>query len=222
MVIEAATGSERLAAGHARIARLPDEVPPPTSGPEITWSDSRLVTECLAGNERAWMALVDKYKNLIYSIPVRHGLSPPDASDIFQSVIADLLSKLATLRDAHALPAWLIQVTIHRCTRWKRLQLREVPVADDNSQVDLAAGRRDTPESLAHEAEREQMLREAVYRASPRCREMIHMLFYESPARPYADVAASLGIAVGSIGFLRRKCLDHLRKFLDNAGFSSP
>jgi RNA polymerase sigma factor (sigma-70 family) len=166
--------------------------------------------------------LVGKYKNLIYSITIRHGLSPHDASDIFQSVIADLLSNLASLRNASALPAWLIQVTSHRCTRWKRLQLREIPVANDDSQVGPAAGSWQTPESLAHEAEREQMLREAVHRATPRCRELIHMLFYETPMRPYAEVAASLGVALGSISFLRRRCLDRLRTFLDRTGFSAP
>ena len=32
-------------------------------------------------------------------------------------------------------------------------------------------------------------------------------------------VAASLGIAVGSVGFIRRRCLDPLRISLEEAGF---
>jgi DNA-directed RNA polymerase specialized sigma24 family protein len=46
------------------------------------------------------------------------------------------------------------------------------------------------------------------------------MLFFEDIARPYAEVAASLGIATGSIGFIRRRCLEHLRKSLEEAGFT--
>jgi DNA-directed RNA polymerase specialized sigma24 family protein len=46
------------------------------------------------------------------------------------------------------------------------------------------------------------------------------MLFFEEPARPYQDVARELGIATGSIGFIRQRCLDRLRKKLVEAGFS--
>ena len=210
-----------MATAHARIARLSEPGPLPDLPSEIAWSDTQLATECLAGNERAWTALVDKYKHLIYSIPLRQGFTPADANDIFQSVIAELLSNLGNMRDARALPAWLIQVTSHKCSRWKRLQSRELPAGDGESEMEIAAATPETPESLVHDAEREQILREAVYRASPRCREMIRMLFYETPMRPYAEVAASLGIAVGSIGFIRRRCLDRLRKFLDDAGFTA-
>jgi hypothetical protein len=49
---------------------------------------------------------------------------------------------------------------------------------------------------------------------------LIRMLFYEEPSKPYQQVAASLGLATGSIGLLRQKCLDHLRDRLDALGFS--
>ena len=52
----------------------------------------------------------------------------------------------------------------------------------------------------------------------PRCRQLIHMLFFEEPARPYQEVAEALGIATGSIGFIRQRCLDRLRKNLIDAG----
>ena len=221
MVIDATTERGDAATAHATIAQLPHPGALSDLPGEIAWSDSRLVTECLAGDERAWTALVEKYKHLIYSIPLRQAFTPADASDIFQSVVAELLSNLGNMRDARALPAWLIQVTSHKCSRWKKLQARELPSSDEEPQMELAAGTMETPESLVNEAEREQILREAVYRASPRCRELIRMLFYETPMRPYAEVAANLGIAVGSIGFIRRRCLDRMRKFLDGAGFTT-
>jgi DNA-directed RNA polymerase specialized sigma24 family protein len=53
-----------------------------------------------------------------------------------------------------------------------------------------------------------------------RCRELVRMLFFEEPAREYREIAKSLGIAVGSIGFIRQRCLEKLRKRLAEAGFS--
>ena len=61
-------------------------------------SDARLVRGCLAGDHGAWHRLIDKYKNLIYSIPIKRGLSPEAAADIFQSVCVALYSELERLR----------------------------------------------------------------------------------------------------------------------------
>ena len=84
------------------------------------WTNTRLVEECLRGSEQAWNALLDRYKNLIYSIPVRYGAPPQDAADIFQAVCLDLFNELPRLRDANALQGWLIRVATHKCYHWKK------------------------------------------------------------------------------------------------------
>jgi len=189
------------------------------SGANVSWSDTKLVEECLGGNETAWIALIDKYKNLIFSIAVRRGFSRDDATDIFQSVAAQLLSELARVREPEALPAWLIQVTSTQCTRWQRRQFRESSgrVAELGARLELETA--ETPESLLFEARQEQTLRNAVHHATPQCRQLLNMLFFENPPLPYEDVAASLGLATSSVGFVRRKCLSRLRRFLEKAGF---
>jgi DNA-directed RNA polymerase specialized sigma24 family protein len=45
------------------------------------------------------------------------------------------------------------------------------------------------------------------------------MLFFEEPSRPYDEVAQSLGLARGSIGFIRQRCLDRLKRKLDEIGW---
>src|ERR1700737_882040 len=92
------------------------------SSADVSWSDTLLVGECLRGNQTAWGALIDKYKNLIYSIAIRRGFSQDDATDIFQTVAAQLLSELTRLRQPEALSSWLIQVTSHKCLQWQRQQ----------------------------------------------------------------------------------------------------
>src|SRR5271155_1959372 len=75
----------------------------------VAWPDTRLVRECVRGSEEAWSALIDKYKNLIFSIPIKYGFSPDDATDVFQSVCLDLLTELPKLREPKALPKWIMQ-----------------------------------------------------------------------------------------------------------------
>lgn len=185
---------------------------------EIKWSEPRLVRECLHGNETAWSALVDRYKNLIFSIPIRFHLSQDDAADIFQSVIVDLMTELHRLREPRALTSWLIQVTSHKCIEMKRQQQRQVS-ADVSEATTLTNDVKKSPEELMQQIEREQMLHHALERVSERCRQLVKLLFYETPPRPYQQVAASLGIATGSMGFIRRRCLDRLRMFLEKADF---
>ncbi len=181
-------------------------------------SDVELIRRCLDGQEAAWNELIDKYKALIYSVPVKYGLQPQEAADVFQGTCIELLTRLKELREPRALPKWLIQVAHHRCYHLRRQEKRFV---SRDSEVDLP----DTEvpaiaDSLLRQTEEEQMLREAMAKLEPRCRKLIEMLFFEIPARPYAEVASELNLATGSIGLTRQKCMERLRKQLDSLGFS--
>lgn len=181
------------------------------------WSNTRLVRECLEGRQEAWSALIDRYKNLIYSIPIKYDFTADEATDIFQSVCLEMLSELKNLRKPEALPKWIMQVATHKCYHRKQQRLR---LAGSDSGEELE--KQTVPpiaEGILSQSEEEQALREAIAALPPRCRKLVVMLFFEEPARPYREVAASLGIALGSVGFIRQRCLDRLRKRLDEAGF---
>ncbi len=182
----------------------------------IAWSNERLVRECRQGNEAAWSALIDKYKNLIFSVPIKFGLSRDDASDIFQAVCIDLLSSLQQLREPAALPKWLMQASYHKCLRWKKESLRLV---DDAAAIEeKEADAEDMPEEILDQLQREQLLRDSIVSLPPRCQEMVRLLFFEDPPRPYNEVAEQLGLATGSIGFIRGRCLKRLRAQLEKGG----
>ena len=187
------------------------------SQPSPEWSNTRIVAQCLAGDERAWSALLDRYKNLIYSIPLRYGAPHQDVADIFQAVCLDLFNELPRLRDAEALQGWLIRVTTHKCYAWKRRQINRENDLDEDASENLSALHAISPDVLAT-IEREQMVREAIGHLPPRCREMIELLFFEQPPMPYNDVARRLNLATGSIGFIRGRCLKRLKKLLEERG----
>jgi DNA-directed RNA polymerase specialized sigma24 family protein len=62
------------------------------------------------------------------------------------------------------------------------------------------------------------MLRDAIATLTPQCQRLIELLFFETPSRPYREVAGELGLAAGSIGFVRQKCIERLRRKLDELG----
>jgi len=185
--------------------------------PDRTWSDARLIRGCLNGDDRAWAALIEKYKKLIYSIPVRYGAGPEDAADIFQSVCLELFNELPRLRKRSAFRSWLITVAAHQAFQWKRRTRRRAedeltPAEEETLETEPSA-------DLVEQIEREQVLREAIAELPPRCREMIELLFFEHPPMPYNDVARRLNLATGSIGFIRGRCLNRLQKILGELGF---
>jgi RNA polymerase sigma factor (sigma-70 family) len=195
---------------------------PPSVANESTmyndfWADdAKLIDKCLRGEEAAWTALVSKYKNLIFSVPIKYGFSREESADIFQSVCLDLLNELKRLREPRALAGWLIRITYNKCFHQEQLRRRR---ATENGQIELAIAVEEIAESRLHELHREAALRTALRSLNPRCHKLVDMLFFESPSRPYDEIAKSLALAKGSIGSIRRRCLDELRKTLEEAGF---
>jgi RNA polymerase sigma factor (sigma-70 family) len=181
-------------------------------------SDRDLVAGCLEGQESAWSGLLAKYKNLIFSIPVRYGFSREESADIFQAVCLELIQQLGKVREPEALPKWIIQVTSHKCFHAKRQNQRLVYSDDQETPVPEASVPPNAEFNL-RELEEERILRQAMNQLPSRCQQLVEMLFFEEPKRPYQDVASSLGLATGSIGLMRQKCLERLRKSLDSLGF---
>ncbi|MGA9352615.1 MAG: sigma-70 family RNA polymerase sigma factor [Terriglobales bacterium] len=181
-------------------------------------SDEKLIKACLKGDAEAWAALIDKYKNLIYSIPVKFGMYQ-DAADIFQAVCVDLMSELPNLREHRALPKWLIQTCYHRCLQQRRLAGRQVELEPEQAEKPADNAEPALPEQMLVQLEQEQLLRDVIAEMPERCERMIQMLFFETPARPYDEVAKELGLATGSIGFIRGRCLAQLKKQLEKKGF---
>src|SRR5580700_5150010 len=182
--------------------------------------DAQLISRCLQGDQEAWSALIDKYKNLIYSIPIKLGMYQ-DAADIFQSVCVDLLSDQPRLREHRALPKWLMQTCYHKCLRHQRAAARLVELEPEGVDGDagLPTAADDLPEQMLVQLQQEQILRDAITELPEKCEQMVRLLFFELPPRPYEDIAEELGMATGSIGAIRARCLAHLRKHLEKRGF---
>lgn len=183
--------------------------------PEPGWPDNRLVEACLQGDDDAWSALVDKYKNMVYSIALKKGLAPDDAADVFQGVWIQAYSKLSTLRKHGSVRSWLISVTLNQCYHWhqrsRRIASREAGGFDDST----FDGQPSPQHSEMAQQEREIQVQQAIGQLSPRCQELIRLLFYVHPKVPYRQIAAKLGLAVGSIGFIRGRCLKKLHRILE-------
>jgi RNA polymerase sigma factor (sigma-70 family) len=178
--------------------------------------DTDLVAACLRGEQAAWETLVDRYAALIYSIPLKYGLSDADAGDVFQSVCLTLLEKLDTLRDPRGLTAWLITTTSR--ASWALLRQRRVRYDVGLDEVD-AQDPRPLPEQEVLQLERAHQVRLAVGHLPPRCRQLILALFSDRDVS-YRELSAELNMPVNSVGPTRARCLAELRRILDALGYA--
>ena len=179
----------------------------PRGDPPVT----DLVMRARNGDQQAWDALVERYAALVWSICRRHRLDRIDAEDVAQTVWLRLVDQLGRLRDPDALPGWLATTTRREClqaldTARKTGAPGLVPEVGDLPDPQAAAAEQ---ELLA--AERRAALREAFTGLPPHCQRLLVLLIQDPPVS-YAEISARLGISVGSIGPMRRRCLDRLRR----------
>jgi RNA polymerase sigma factor (sigma-70 family) len=171
-----------------------------------------LVTRARNGEEQAWDALVERYAPLIWSICRRHRLGEVDAQDVGQSVWVQLVDQVDKIRHPAALPGWLATTTRRECLRVlhvTRRPITAVQVLDAESVPDEHA---ESAEQALLVAERHAALREAFSHLPLGDQQLVSMLIADPPMS-YAEISARLGIAVGSIGPNRGRCLDKLRRY---------
>jgi len=170
-----------------------------------------LVARVGDGDQGAWDELIERYAPLVWSICLRYQLNRQDVDDVGQSVWLLLVEQIGNLREPAALPGWLATTTRRECLRVLRAARRhdhgDLP-PEDQMPPDPGAM------TIEHElivAERDAALRAAFAELAPGCRELLSMLISDPPPS-YADISATMGIAVGSIGPTRARCLDRLRR----------
>jgi RNA polymerase sigma factor (sigma-70 family) len=174
-----------------------------------------LVAAAATGDQRAWDELVDRFAGLVWHIARAHRLGDADASDVAQTVWLRLVESLPRLREPAAVGGWLATTTRHECLRVLRLSGRES--ADDVATLADIPSQEPSPEAVLELAEDQHLVRSALDRLSERCRTLLRALAY-TPDDSYAEVSASLGVPIGSIGPTRSRCLAHLRRELVASG----
>lgn len=176
-------------------------------------SDPELIARCRGGDAGAWEQLLAAYERLVFSIPLSYGLSRDEAADITQGTFTALIQALDTLAPDSRLAPWL--ATVARRHTWRALQLQRRQSPDDLEALDAAAALVDRDAATPLERwELIEWLHSGLSRLGERCRALLMALYFEGGEPGYAEIAARLGLPVGSIGPTRARCLEQLRRVL--------
>ena len=187
-----------------------------TWNPRFGAEDAALVERCRRGESRAWNELVGRHQRIVYAIVRRTGSDEHVAADVFQAVFARLLEHLPRLQHPERLQAWIVTTAKREALRLRHLSQRERSTGDPDGAAWLDTLEDEAPlaETALESLQQLALLRTALDRIEPRCRDLLTRLFADPPPA-YEDVGRELGLPVGSIGPTRARCLGKLRRLFD-------
>jgi RNA polymerase sigma factor (sigma-70 family) len=159
---------------------------------------------------------MNKYERLVFSVPLRYGLSADDAADVAQLTFASLIEALDRLREDSRLGGWLVTVARHHTWRLLRRNGRETAIADVDGTEGAVQLTNDGAERTIEHWEIAEWLNHGLSLIGEPCRDLLLALYLEPGQPSYTEVAARLGMAVGSIGPTRARCLRRLKQILDD------
>lgn len=183
--------------------------------------DASLVARCLNGEERAWVALTDRYQRLVYAIVMKMGLDEHGAADVFQTVFVRLVQHLPRIAEPQRLQAWIVTTAKREGLLVRQRGRRTESISRTDAAGDEAADLEiedDTPiaEALLDDLQQQHRVRQGLAALDERCRALLTLLFADEDERPgYEVVSERLGLPVGSIGPTRSRCLGKLRKLVE-------
>lgn len=179
--------------------------------------DAALLRAAGEGHAHAWNALVSEYNGLVWSVVRAHRLGDADAADVTQTTWLRLAEHVTDIRDPERLGAWLATTARHESLRLLRVGQRVVPTEEVDPPDDMG-----TP-AIDHRLlteERDTALWRAFETLSAQCQSLLRLLVAD-PAPSYEEIGAALGMAVGSIGPMRGRCLARLREHVTAFGITA-
>lgn len=186
--------------------------------------DEALVLACRRGDAIAWETLVDRYQRLIYTIPRRAGLDDDLCGEVFQRTFTALWKQIDRLEQPGRVRSWLVTTARREAMQLARRQAVMLPIEvehdpqKDNGNpelVDPAA----LPDAAIIRLEEQHTVHTIMGALDERCLQLLTLLFYRPTPAAYEDIAKQLNISAGSIGPTRARCLQKLRRLLQDADF---
>ncbi len=193
--------------------------------------DQLLVQGCLAGSETAWNEFYSRFVGLIRSVVRRRsGLSPADIEDFTQSIFLALATSLNNYDSKHPLARFVcvvaerIVIDEYRKTKAAKRDAATESVEHhdgDEEGTRMVQSELEPPDQQMERAQLVSHLRGALGGLDPKCRELIHLRYYNE--LPFGEIAAIVGLTENTLTVQTRRCLEKLKavyKDIETRGIS--
>jgi RNA polymerase sigma factor (sigma-70 family) len=168
----------------------------------------------------AWDTLVRRFGRLVHGAGRRIGLSHADAADVAQLTWLRLFEHAHQIREPDRLPAWLTATARREALRVATDAKRHVLCADPTIEHGVDS-RGAVDDVYPADGDYGPEVEEALGRLPDRYQQLLRILMSDD-CPSYTEVAARLQIPIGSIGPMRMRALQMLRRTPEFAGTALP
>jgi RNA polymerase sigma-70 factor (ECF subfamily) len=167
-------------------------------------SDEALVSTAKSGDANAFVELSKRHSNRVLLTTYRITRNWQDAEDALQDSLLKAFSHLNGFQEKSSFATWLTRIAINSALMILRKKRVCVEISidgsddpDDKYERWEARSLTEDPESLFARSEREELLRNAILRLPPVCREVVEL----RQAKDYSarEIAQALGISVAAV-----------------------
>ncbi len=158
-------------------------------------NDFEVIDACRRGDQDAFRALFETYRDKVYSIALRYSGDRAAALDIAQDVFVKLLSAIEDFRGDAGFESWLYRLVVNRCLDYHRRSRRVRAMVEDAMNI-FAAPR----ESALHDLlrwEREEQVQRSIAQLAPQQRMVVVLRYTEGMS--YEQIADILGCSMGTV-----------------------
>ncbi len=184
-----------------------------------TASVPAVVEEAREGNPQAWGELVARFGVMIAATGRRYRLTPADVAELQQTTWLRLVENIHRVEQPERVGGWLATTARRESLQLLRKAARYHTGADqilDN----IPDWHLPDPDTGPIAREQEAVLRAAWEGLKPRCQELLSRLVTDEPLG-YKDSSLLLQMPIGSIGPTRARCLEHLRRLVEDEGVTA-
>lgn len=182
-------------------------------GERLQLTDARLLAGLRSGEQSAFEGLFSRHWPTVYAVLFRLVGSREEAEDLAQEVFVRLYRNPPDRLDRSDLAPWLYRVATNLGYNALRREAREARRRERSQQLAAAEnrgeGRAGDPEVLTLAAEERLAVRRALAELSER--EQACLVLRHS-GLSYAEVAAAIGVQVGSVGTLLARAEERFRR----------
>ncbi len=170
--------------------------------------DRDLIEQTLAGNQRAFAVLVERYGREVYARIGRWVRYPEDVEDLAQEVFIRAYSRLGQLREVRRFPAWLRAIADNTARGWHRRRIVQLQLGEA-LEAEWAAETGNSGDEA--EARRiRAMIRDALRSLSEAHRQVIVHHYFKGYT--YVETADLLGLKVDTVRSRLQKARRRLRE----------
>ena len=177
-----------------------------------------LVQKAKEADPDAWKELVSRFGGMIAATGRRYRLTAADVAELQQTTWLRLVENLHRIEQPERVGGWLATTARRESLQLLKRASKYGPSGDQMIE-NMADRHLPEPDARPIAEERGTVLNVAWERLQPRCQRLLSLLISDDPLS-YRDVSKLLEMPVGSIGPTRARCLEHLRRLVEEEGIT--